>query len=81
VLLPALAPGRPNDFFLFVANDNDFATTNGFHAGAVYDDGKDIDTMFVAYRVSVTAVPEPVSAALLLVGLGMLGGVARRSSA
>jgi len=78
VLLPALDPARPNDYFLFVANDNDFATTDGFQAGAAYDDGKDIDTMFLAYRVSITAVPEPANAAMLLAGLGLLAGVLRR---
>lgn len=35
-LLPALDPDRPDDYFLFIANDNDFATTDGFHAGAAY---------------------------------------------
>ena len=49
-LLPALDPERPDDYFLFIANDNDFATTDGFHAGAAYNDGKDLDTMFLAYR-------------------------------
>ena len=78
VLLPALDPSRPDDYFLFVANDNDFATTDGFHAGSAYDDGKDIDTMFLAYRVSVTAVPEPASAAMLLAGMALLAGAARR---
>jgi hypothetical protein len=78
VLLPALDPTRPNDYFLFVANDNDFATTDGFQAGAAYNDGKDIDTMFLAYRVSITAVPEPANAAMLLAGLGLLAGVLRR---
>lgn len=78
VLLPALDPTRPDDDFLFMANDNDFATTDGFHAGEAYDDGKNIDTMFLAYRVSITAVPEPANAALLLAGLGLLAGAARR---
>ena len=78
VLLPALDPSRPNDHFLFVANDNDFATTDGFHAGSAYDDGKDIDTMFLAYRVSITAVPEPASAAMLMAGLALLATAARR---
>jgi hypothetical protein len=80
-LLPALDPSRPNDYFLFVANDNDFATTDGFQAGAAYDDGKDVDTMFLAYRVSVSALPEPGSAALLLAGVGVLAGVGRRRRA
>ncbi len=79
-LLPALDPAKPNDYFLFVANDNDFATTDGFQAGAAYDDGKDIDTMFLAYRVSITAVPEPANAAMLLAGLGLLAVAMRRRS-
>lgn len=28
-LVPALDPARPDDYFLFVANDNDFITSNG----------------------------------------------------
>ena len=80
-LLPALDPSRPDDYFLFVANDNDFATTDGFHAGGAYDDGKDIDTMFLAYRVSISAVPEPASALLLLGGAAALAGWARRRRA
>ncbi len=78
VLLPALDPDRPDDYFLFVANDNDFATTDGFHAGAAYNDGKNLDSMFLAYRVTISAVPEPGSA--LLVGLGgaLLLGLMRR---
>lgn len=77
VLLPALDAERPNDYFLFVANDNDFATTDGFHAGSAYDDGKDIDTMFLAYRVTIGPVPEPGTYALLLVGLAGVAGAAR----
>lgn len=78
-LLPALDPNRPYDYFLFIANDNDFATTDGFQVGEAYNDGKDIDTMFLAYRVTITpAVPEPESWALMLGGLFAIGGVARR---
>jgi hypothetical protein len=61
-----------------VANDNDFATTNRFQAGAAYNDGRDIDTMFLAYCVSITAVPEPANAAMLLAGLGLLAVAMRR---
>jgi len=79
VLLPTLEEGRPNDYFLFIANDNDFATTDGFQVGTAYNDGKNIDTMFLAYRVTITpAVPEPESWALMLAGLFAVGGVARR---
>jgi len=77
VLLSTLEPEKPNDYFLFVANDNDFATTDGFHAGAAYNDGKDIDTMFLAYRVTIAPVPEPGTYGLLLVGLAGLAGVVR----
>jgi hypothetical protein len=77
-LLSALDPARPDDYFLFVANDNDFATTQGFHAGAGYDDGKDIDTMFLAYRLTISAVPEPASGLLLLAGAAGLAAVVRR---
>ena len=78
VLLPTLKTDRPNDYFLFVANDNDFATTDGFHAGDPYNDGKDIDTMFLAYRVTIGPVPEPETYALMLVGLAGVAGVARK---
>ncbi len=77
-LLPALDPDRPYDYFLFVANDNDFATTDGFHAGAAYNDGKNLDTMFLAYRVTISPVPEPASAVLLLAGAVLIGGAVLR---
>ena len=77
-LLSALDPDRPYDYFLFVANDNDFATTKGFQVGSVYDDGKDIDTMFLVYRVTIAPVPEPEALALALVGLGIVGVSALR---
>jgi hypothetical protein len=75
-LLPALDPDAPNDYFLFVANDNDFITTDGFHAGAAYNGGFNNDTMFLAWRVTIAPVPEPASALLMLAGVAAL--VARR---
>lgn len=77
VLLSALDPARPDDYFLFLANDNDFATTNGFQVGAAYNDGKDIDTQFLAYRVTISAVPEPSSWALLAMGLWAVASLTR----
>ena len=56
-LVPALDPKNPHDYFLFVANDNDFVTQHGFHAGAAYKDasGVDVDTMFLVFRVTLPA--------------------------
>lgn len=45
----------PDDYFLFVANDNDFLTQDGFQVGAAYkaEGGADVDTMFQVYRVTL----------------------------
>jgi hypothetical protein len=57
-LVPALDRAHPHDFFLIVANDNDFITQKGFQAGAAYKDpsGADVDTRFLVYRISVSKV-------------------------
>jgi hypothetical protein len=54
-LVPALDPANPHDFFLFVSNDNDFITQNGFQVGAAYKDpsGVDVDTTFLVYRLTL----------------------------
>jgi hypothetical protein len=54
-LIPALDPANPNDFFLFITNDNDFITQNGYQAGAAYRDksGVEVDTMLLAYRITL----------------------------
>lgn len=83
-LLPTLEIGLPDDYFLFVANDNDFLTTNGFQVGQSYDAGQDLDTMFLAYRVTVPGlraaetVSEPGMLGLLALGLGALAGLRRK---
>jgi hypothetical protein len=90
-LVSALDPAHPNDYFLFIANDNDFRTTSGLMRGA---DGElfaynasdnvgaglyaDNDTVFLAYRVTINPVPEPGTYALLLAGLATIGWVVRR---
>lgn len=54
-LASAFDAANPNDYFLFVANDNDFITQDGFQVGAPYKDasGVDVDTMFLVYRVTL----------------------------
>jgi hypothetical protein len=54
-LVPAFDAANPQDFFLLVANDNDFITQDGFQVGAPYKDesGADVDTMILVYRVTV----------------------------
>jgi hypothetical protein len=56
-LVPALDPANPRDFFLFITNDNDFITQNGYQVGTAYKDasGADVDTMLLVYRI---ALPE-----------------------
>ncbi|AWB09246.1 hypothetical protein A6A40_30315 (plasmid) [Azospirillum humicireducens] len=60
-LLPALDADRPNDFFLFVGNDNDFLTRNGYQADAPYDAGADVDTMLLVYRLTLPTYVDPLA--------------------
>jgi len=54
-IVPALDRANPQDYFLFVTNDNDFVTQNGYQVGAAYKDdgGANIDTIFLVYRVTL----------------------------
>jgi len=54
-LASVLDPKLPDDYFLFVANDNDFLTQDGFQVGAPYkaEDGANVDTMFLVYQVTL----------------------------
>ena len=54
-LLPVLDPAAPDDWFLFVGNDNDFITQDGYQVGAPYKDesGADVDTMLLVYRLTL----------------------------
>lgn len=52
-LVPAYDPAAPSDYFLFVGNDNDFLTRNGFQDGAAYDGGVENDSMILVYRLTL----------------------------
>lgn len=57
-VVSVLDPKLPDDYFLFVANDNDFLTQDGFQVGAPYkaEDGADVDTMFTVYQVTLSGL-------------------------
>jgi hypothetical protein len=57
-LASALDPEQPDDYFLFVANDNDFLTQDGYQVGAAYkaEGGADVDTMFQVFRVTLPGI-------------------------
>lgn len=74
-LVPALDPANPNDYFLFLANDNDFNTLDGYMKIAdgtfqQYSGNVNNDTVFLAYRV---AIPEPASVAWMIPAAALLG--------
>jgi hypothetical protein len=52
-MVPALDPFAPDDWFLFVGNDNDFITASGFQDGAAYGERFENDTMVLVYRLTL----------------------------
>jgi hypothetical protein len=54
-LVPSLDPTAPNDYFLFVGNDNDFITQNGLQDGVAYahPSGMENDSMVLVYRLTL----------------------------
>ena len=80
-LVPAGDAAAPNDYFLFVGNDNDFQSASGRNmladgTLASYNAGLENDSVVLAWRVQV--VPEPGTYALMLAGLLGVAAVARR---
>ncbi len=54
-LVPALDPAAPGDYFLFVGNDNDFATSDGLQDGVAFRTTTTIDSMVLVYRLSLAS--------------------------
>ena len=54
-LMPALDPAAPNDYFLFVGNDNDFITQTGLQDSIAYahPSGMENDSMLLVYRLTL----------------------------
>ncbi|MBX9740835.1 MAG: esterase-like activity of phytase family protein [Beijerinckiaceae bacterium] len=52
-LVSVMDEAAPDDYFLLVANDNDFLTQRGHQVGADYAAATDVDTMFLVYRVTL----------------------------
>lgn len=54
-LVPALDPLAPDDYFLFVGNDNDFITQSGLQDGVAYahPSGMESDSMLLVYRLTL----------------------------
>lgn len=61
---PVGDPAAPNDYFLFIGNDNDFITQKGFMVGAPYADasGDNADNMVLVYRVTLPTYVPPATA-------------------
>ncbi len=55
-LAPALDPAAPDDFFLLIGNDNDYSTTDGRQDSTNFKADQNIDTMILAYRVTLPGV-------------------------
>ncbi len=80
-LVSAQDSSAPNDYFLFIGNDNDFQTATGTYMNAAgslqsYNAGLENDTMILAWRVQI--VPEPSTYALVCLGALAVALVRRR---
>lgn len=65
-LAPVLEEAKPQDFFLFVGNDNDFITSNGFINGQPFNAGLtgaggtgDNDSVILVYRLTLPTYVDP----------------------
>jgi hypothetical protein len=69
-LAPVLEEGAPQDFFLFIGNDNDFQGTDISFNGVSYEDGAGDDTgnndsVMLVYRLTLPTYVDPMALAAL----------------
>jgi hypothetical protein len=57
-LAPALDPSRPQDYFLFVGNDNDFIARHCVMEGQHCDSSFDNDNMLLVYRLTLPSMQQ-----------------------
>ena len=86
-LAPVLEEGAPQDFFLFVGNDNDFITQTGFINGQPFDASLSgaggtggSDNLILVYRLSLPTYVDPLALESLEIGAPQLL-VAQRTAA
>lgn len=81
-LAPVLEEAHPQDYFLFVGNDNDFKTRTGTMVGDAqynsYDAGVENDSMLIVYRVTLPTYVNPAYYQAMVtqapLTIGALGG-------
>jgi len=59
VVVPAFDKANPDDYFLVVGSDNDFITQDGHMVGQPYNDGANVDTLVLVYRVTLPTYVKP----------------------
>ena len=79
-LVPTLREGKPNEFFLFVSNDNDFLTQTGVMQGKTYNAGVENDTQVLIYQLTLPTAVDPLFYQSMMetapVVFGRLGSIA-----
>lgn len=79
-LAPALDVAAPNDYFLFVGNDNDFGTTTGVMQGAAYNAGLENPNQVLVYRLTLPTYVNPIYLAAMSTEGAATTGAIRRSA-
>lgn len=79
-LAPALDVTAPNDYFLFVGNDNDFGTATGVMQGAAYNAGLENPNQVLVYRLTLPTYVNPSYLAAMTTEGAATAGAIRRTA-